>query len=114
MAANLSRRTVLFTCDASNQRVPERIYITGNVPELGSWTPNMVAMRDDGTGGDRRADDGVWSLAVELPIDSTILYKYTNSGVRGVWEPGDESPGTNRSVQVRRNGPEVIEDIFGR
>ena len=114
MAENQSRRTVLFTCDASNQRVPERIYITGNVPSLGSWVPNLVAMRDDGTGGDRNPGDGVWSLAVELPIDSTILYKYTNSGTRGAWEPGDESPGANRSVRVTRDGPAVIEDIFGR
>jgi len=114
MAENQAQRTVLFTCDASNLRVPERIYIAGNVPSLGSWVPNLVAMRDDGTGGDRKPGDGVWSLAVELPIDSTILYKYTNSGTRGAWEPGDESPGTNRSVRVHRDGPAVIEDIFGR
>ena len=114
MARSSDTRSVLFTCDASHISVPAAIYIAGTLPALGEWTPNLVLMYDDGTNGDRTAGDGIWSLQVELPMDATIHYKYTNSGQRGSWEPGDESPGAHRTVVVTPAGPATIVDTFGR
>src|SRR5262249_10636632 len=52
---------------------------------LGSATPNTVQMYDDGTHGDQRAGDGVWSLAVGATPGTPVFYLYTNSGTPGVW-----------------------------
>ncbi len=54
--------------------------------QLGSLVPNAVAMHDDGTGGDERAGDGVWSLAATFAPGTRLFYVYTNSGARGRWE----------------------------
>lgn len=104
---------VLFTVDASREEVPGAIYITGNAKELGEWTPNAVRMYDDGTNGDLRANDGVWSLRVDLPSGMQIHYKYTNSGSKGQWSPGEEFPIDNRSFLVQDESA-VIQDIFGK
>jgi len=114
MAQSIPTRSFLFSCDARHVTVPGAISIAGNLSVLGEWTPNAILMYDDGTNGDRTPGDGIWSLRVEVPINSTILYKYTNSGQRGSWEPGDEAPGSNRTLIVTDDGPAVIEDTFGR
>jgi alpha-amylase/alpha-mannosidase (GH57 family) len=106
---------VIFTCDASREKVPEAIYIVGSLPELGSWTPNAIRMNDDGAKGDLKAKDGVWSLQIDVPIGEEIQYKYTNSGKRGEWVPGEEFSGNNRSYRVAAKSPSVIivKDVFG-
>jgi hypothetical protein len=107
---------VIFTCDASREMVPEAIYIVGALPELGSWTPNAIPMRDDGANGDLMAKDGIWSLEVAIPIGEEVQYKYTNSGKRGEWAPGEEFSGNNRSYRVAAKSKSVIiiKDIFGK
>jgi hypothetical protein len=113
----MSRRTkIVFRCDVKGQPVQSSIFITGNLDELGGWVPNKVRMFDDGTNGDERPDDGVWTLEIAVSPDSEILYKYTNSGTRGSWVPGEEFSGDNRRVFVPGDAPEVIivEDVFGR
>ena len=109
-------QTVLFTCDASAVKVSRAIFIAGGVPQLGAWVPNAIQMYDDGTHGDSKAGDGVWSLQVELPAGAVIEYKYTNSGERGVWSPGEEFAGRNRTVTVPQapGSPLQIRDIFGK
>lgn len=115
MAKSRELRRVLFECDARHINVPRAIYIAGNLPELGNWTPNVVAMRDDGREGDRIAGDGVWSLQVDVPVGAEIQYKYTNSGNQGEWSPSEEFPVRNRTVkldeQIRE--PVIISDTFG-
>jgi alpha-amylase/alpha-mannosidase (GH57 family) len=108
--------TVIFTCDASALHVASAIFITGNLPQLADWTPNVVTMHDDGTCGDLKAGDGIWSLQVEVPAGTEVHYKYTNSGERGVWIPGEEFPVRNRTllVQQKSDSPLIIKDIFGR
>jgi hypothetical protein len=109
-------KSVLFTCDARSQKVARAIYIAGNQQVLGAWKPNMVRMYDDGTHGDRKAGDEVWSLDVSLPVGTLIQYKYTNSGEPGVWTPGEEFAGRNRSFTLSAGSPTpfVITDIFGK
>lgn len=106
---------VLFTVDASEQRVKDAIYIVGEAPELGGWTPNQVRMYDDGTHGDIEADDEIWSIEFPFNEGTYLEYKYTNSGNEGSWIPGEEFPVENRAVSVEgENGKMIIKDIFGQ
>lgn len=115
MAQSRKAVSVLFTCDASAQGVVLQLFIAGNLPSLGAWTPNQIQMFDDGTRGDQKAGDQVWSLQVEIEAGTEILYKYTNSGRKGEWSPGEEFPGENRRFVVPDSGDEavVVRDVFG-
>lgn len=107
---------VTFTCDASAVSVKEAIFIVGSTEELGDWTPNVVRMYDDGTNGDEKAGDGIWSLLTQVPVSMEVHYKYTNSGARGVWVPGEEFPSRNRTFFLgqKTDGPVRTNDIFGQ
>lgn len=107
---------VLFTCDATKQNVNTAIYVVGNQEALANWTPNQVAMYDDGTHGDAAAGDGVWSLLLVFPSGTSVEYKYTNSGAVGAWSPSEEFPVDNRGILAapQPDGkPMVVEDKFG-
>jgi lysophospholipase L1-like esterase len=60
--------------------------ITGADPQLGSYAPNTALLHDDGTHGDERAGDGVWSLEATFPRGARVFYVYTAGGRRGAWE----------------------------
>jgi alpha-amylase/alpha-mannosidase (GH57 family) len=109
-------QTVVFRCDARGVYVPSGVFIAGNHPHLGSWIPNTLAMRDDGTGGDDTAGDGIWTFKTELPVGTEIQYKYTNSGPPGQWVPGEEFASRNRTFTIGAYSPEpfIIRDIFGQ
>ncbi len=88
----------------------------GTDPQLGALVPNLVAMHDDGTGGDQRAGDGVWTYAAALSAGSTVFYLYTNSGAPGQWE-GLDVPYIRRiDVPASRDGRPVHMPVetFGR
>jgi hypothetical protein len=73
-------------------------------------------MVDDGTNGDAVAGDGIWSFRLSLPIGEELQYKYTNSGEKGQWVPGEEFVQRNRSVVVTKT-PEpvlIVNDVFGK
>jgi len=107
-------RTVVFVCDASAQDVPRAIFVAGSAEQLGAWRPNTVRMHDDGREGDERAGDGRWTLSLELPVGTTIEYKYSNSGEPGQWLPGEEFPVRQRSVTISSSPtPLIIQDTFG-
>jgi alpha-amylase/alpha-mannosidase (GH57 family) len=108
--------TVRFQCDARRVKVPEAIYIVGNHPSLGGWVPNKVRMYDDGTHGDRRGGDGIWTIELTFPLGCEVLYKFTNSGVTGRWHPGEELPALNRKVEIPlgARSPVVLLDLFGK
>ncbi|MEK9138798.1 MAG: hypothetical protein AAB393_16875, partial [Bacteroidota bacterium] len=65
---------------------------------------------------DIKAHDGIWSLQVNLPLGEEVQYKYTNSGKRGEWIPGEEFSGSNRSYRVAVKSPStiIIRDTFGK
>jgi alpha-amylase/alpha-mannosidase (GH57 family) len=108
--------TVKFQCDARHVQVRNAIFIVGNRPGLGGWIPNRIKMYDDGTHGDDRAGDGIWTIEVTFPVGSEILYKFTNSGRKGEWNPGEELPALNRRINVQRNTTSrvVLLDVFGK
>jgi lysophospholipase L1-like esterase len=78
--------TVVFRVSRGQYGVPKALSIVGTDPELGSLRPNTILMHDDGTDGDERAGDGVWSYTATLPRGKSIAYVYTNSGGPGTWE----------------------------
>src|SRR5262249_4911327 len=78
--------SVVFRVDRGTVDVPKRLSIVGTHEQLGSIVPNTVAMHDDGTGGDQKAGDGVWTFTANLPSGRPVFYVYTNSGEAGRWE----------------------------
>ncbi len=104
---------VLFQCDAGGIEVPVSLYIVGSTPQLGNWTPNQIALHDDGTHGDLTAGDDVWSLQIRLPIGETIRYKYTNSGQSGVWGGTEEFPGPGHDRELTVDKGTVVLDRYG-
>jgi lysophospholipase L1-like esterase len=80
---------VVFRVHADRWPVPTALYIAGNHPSLGDQVPNRVALHDDGTGGDQRAGDGVWSYTGRFAPGTRLFYVYTNSGREGHWEGVD-------------------------
>ncbi len=109
-------QAVLFTVDAYKEKVRDAIYIAGNLKELGEWTPNLIRMYDDGTHGDKIANDAVWSLEVEVPLDIQVQYKFTNSGKKGAWSPGEEFATDHRILTVSEQSTSTItiKDTFGK
>jgi hypothetical protein len=77
---------VVFRVSRGGFPVPQAMAIVGTDPQLGNLAPNTVSMHDDGTDGDERAGDGVWSLAATFAPGTRLAYVYTNSGARGRWE----------------------------
>ena len=78
--------TLVFRVYRGSFPVPRALSMVGTIPELGGLVPNSILMHDDGTGGDQKAGDGVWSYTVTAPAGSSIVYMYTNSGAPGKWE----------------------------
>jgi len=77
---------VVFRVAADRQAAPGDIFIVGAHPALGALVPNRVAMYDDGTHGDQRAGDGVWSYTAALAPSQRLAYVYTIGGREGQWE----------------------------
>ncbi|RKZ25916.1 hypothetical protein DRQ29_05630 [bacterium] len=73
-------------------------------------------MHDDGNNGDEKAGDGIWTIEFDFPENSSIQYKYTNSGKEGVWSPSEEFPATNRQIFIRDDGTGkmIVKDVFGQ
>jgi hypothetical protein len=80
------KTTVVFRVYQGSVKVPKALSIVGADQALGALIPNTIAMHDDGTGGDQKAGDGVWTYTATLPSSKTMLYVYTNSGAPGQWE----------------------------
>jgi hypothetical protein len=80
---------VVFRVHAGQWPVSKALYIAGNHRSLGDSVPNRVALYDDGTHGDQRSGDGVWSFTASFEPGSRFFYVYTNSGREGEWEGVD-------------------------
>ena len=93
---------IVFRVRANGYPVPRGMFIAGRPRELGEFVPNTVALYDDGTHGDERAGDGVWSRAVRIMPQTEIAYVYTNSGAPGHWE-GLDVPSVRTVVAPSRD-----------
>jgi hypothetical protein len=83
---------------------------------MGNGIPNTIPMYDDGTNGDEKASDNIWTLTVDLPRGLRVGYKYT-WGTRGApWTGSEEWPGNSRLLEVADvNGDNFVyrRDVFG-
>jgi lysophospholipase L1-like esterase len=77
---------VIFRVYVDDRPVTKAMYISGPHQQLGDCVPNKVAMYDDGTHGDQKPGDRVWSLTATFSPGEKVFYVYTNSGEDGVWE----------------------------
>ena len=84
--ASADKVEVVFRVFMGGTPVPKAVYISGSHPELGDLIPNSVQLYDDGTHGDQKAGDAVWSYAASFPPGTRLCYVYTNSGRKGIWE----------------------------
>jgi lysophospholipase L1-like esterase len=76
---------VVFRVRAGSRAMPHGLFVAGNHPALGDSRPNVQALRDDGTNGDERAADGLWSYRARLEPGARIAYVYTNGDAPGEW-----------------------------
>jgi hypothetical protein len=107
---------VVFRVSHGSFPVPATLSIVGTDPQLGALVPNAIAMHDDGSDGDQRAGDGVWSLAASFAPGTRLSYVYTNSGARGKWEGLDIPHVRDLVVPASSdNGPVYLPiETFGR
>lgn len=77
---------VVFRVYVGGRPVRKAVYIVGTHEKLGDLVPNRVAMYDDGTYGDERAGDNVWSYSATFSAGTRLFYVYTNSGEEGKWD----------------------------
>jgi hypothetical protein len=88
---------------------------------MGSSTPNVIPMYDDGTNGDETAGDNIWSIYFDLPRAQPgrvfrMGYKYTWGTQGAVWSGSEEWPGNSRILEVvDDNGDDFVyrHDVFG-
>lgn len=85
-ASASTEATVVFRVLPDATTVSKAMYIAGPMPQLGDNVPNRVAMFDDGTHGDQKAGDNVWSYSATFSPGQKVFYVYTNSGTEGRWE----------------------------
>ncbi|MFC5800280.1 carbohydrate-binding module family 20 domain-containing protein [Streptomyces formicae] len=80
----------------------ENIYVTGNQPTLGNWSPGSALKLDP-------AGYPLWKLDVALPAGTSFEYKYLRKDAAGnvTWETG-----ANRTAAVPASGPVVLNDTF--
>jgi hypothetical protein len=110
------KTTVLFRVYQGSAETPKGLSIVGADPQLGTLVPNTIEMHDDGTGGDQKAGDGVWTFAAAFAPSKTVSYVYTNGGTAGQWE-GLDVPHIRRvDVPLSTDGRAVYLPIetFGR
>jgi len=98
---------VVFRVFADKWSVPKAMYISGNHPKLGNLIPNKIVMYDDGTHGDQKAGDHVWSYSATFPAGTNLFYVYTNSGEEGKWE-GLDVPYIRSFAVDATNGEEKL------
>jgi len=107
---------VIFRVYAGDYAVSDAMYIAGTNAALGDSVPNRIAMYDDGTHGDQRAGDKVWSLGVKLLRGKTVFYVYTNSGKEGEWQNVDIPDIRRFAVDAEKTAKTIYApvDTFGR
>ena len=107
---------VIFRVFADKWSVPKAMYIAGNHPKLGNLAPNKIAMYDDGTHGDQRAGDHVWSYSATFTPGTNLFHVYTKGAVEGKWE-GLDVPHIRGFTVDAQNGEATLYrpiESFGR
>jgi lysophospholipase L1-like esterase len=77
--------TAVFRVDMTATDGRSRPGIMGSDPALGSFTPNLVPLFDDGSHGDQVAGDRVYSRAVSFAEPTEVTYAFTKGDRAGAW-----------------------------
>ncbi|MFT5430458.1 MAG: alpha-amylase/alpha-mannosidase (GH57 family) [Myxococcota bacterium] len=93
------------------------VYISGNHDKLLQWTPNKLALLDDGVAPDEVAGDGIWAATFALPPGTLLRYKYTIGLPKDEanWWGTEEFPLTERGLDITKDPTKkkmVVHDIF--
>ncbi|ROQ35957.1 alpha-amylase [Streptomyces sp. PanSC19] len=80
----------------------QNVYVVGDVPALGSWSP-AAALKLDPSGYP------VWKLGLDLPAGTAFAYKYVRKDATGnvTWESG-----ANRTATVPAEGSASLTDTW--
>lgn len=76
---------VLLRVEMSGEPSGHPAFVMGNQRQLGSFTPNQVELYDDGSHGDQRAGDGVFSRLFPLGAPGVVTYAFTDGETPGSW-----------------------------
>jgi len=76
---------VVLRVDMSGEPSGRQPFVVGNHPALGGFVPNVVPLFDDGTSGDQRAGDGVWSRLVVVQSPQVLTYAFSNGTTPNTW-----------------------------
>lgn len=90
--------------------------IDASMSNTGGWVPNTIPMFDDGTNGDDKAGDNIWTISYVLPKGLRIGYKYTWGTQGALWTGSEEWPGNQHILEiVDVNGDNYVRrrDNFG-
>ncbi len=91
---------VTFQIDQANTAWGDVLYVVGNIPTLGNWTPARgFALTIQGTGA-----QAVWSGTIDVPSATDFQYKYVKwNGSRGLWESSALTASGNREAKADAN-----------
>ncbi len=80
----------------------QNVFVVGNVPALGGWDPNQAIALSS-------ADYPIWRVAVNLPPNTAVEYKYVKKNPDGAvtWESG-----SNRSFTTPATGTHTSNDTW--
>jgi len=74
IAAKDQNRTITFRVIANTIPDTSKIFISGNVAQLGGWQPDIIKLKNQ--------KNHTWEITQSFPVDSTIEFKFT----RGSWD----------------------------
>lgn len=107
-SVSFAQVSVTFQVDMSKQTVGSNgVHVAGSFQKAagfaGDWDPSTAELTDPNS-------DGIYTLTVTLPADSSYQYKFVNGNAWGSDEgvPGACNVGGNRELKVPTSGPYSI------
>ncbi|MEV4182688.1 carbohydrate-binding module family 20 domain-containing protein [Streptosporangium canum] len=96
-----SQTAVSFNADVTTH-YGQNVYVVGNLPALGGWNPGQAIALSS-------ADYPIWRVAVNLPPDTAVEYKYVKKNPDGsvTWESGG-----NRALTTPSTGTHTSNDTW--
>lgn len=68
--AQVASQQWIFTVTVPTIEPKEKVFITGNIPELGEWDPSKIVILD------HEENTDLWSKTVTIPNTCDVLYRY--------------------------------------
>lgn len=99
--------TATFIIKNANTKLGQNVYVVGDQPALGKWTPaNGLPLKVHGSG-----KSAVWEGSTMLPAGASVQYKYVKwDGKNADWEADEATKSKNREVRMPPAGHAVFND----